>query len=504
MATPIEDENTQAIAENTQAIADLELALIHERSRAIAAESESVQYAADRVAYIEQKLLETTADLQAYIDLAASKAVRYLGQKPTVSDLPIVGNHNGDMWDVAENGHNYIWNGDSWDDCTGLVDTEGLVQRADFDAHLSDVTSAVSHVTSAERALWTSGFSLQLGSYESVPYGSGLEITNTGENARNAVFNFRIPVGKPFEYTDFTAEQLAALKGPQGDIGPAPRISIGTVSIGTDSTNASAEVVSGSIPGTYLLNLVLPPGPVGREFRYSDFTAEQLAALKGEKGDAVKDVQVGTVYTTSPSAGASVSVDPASSGSRVILNFRIPRGYSPYIYAQQTQTLAPGEPATVSVETQQDGDRSYCYLKFGIPAGDPGYIKLTTLASDSGVYQLLDDTCNLINLATDEDEISVRVPYEYRSSGRIAGAHEFTMVISAPTDWSPPNGILTIHWKKRSSSDVCVFHLFDNGALSTSDLIGGGYLVVHFVEMFDGHYMVSSKELSRAVVVEDI
>lgn len=58
------------------------------------------------------------------------------------------------------------------------------------------------------------------------------------------------PKGEPFKYSDFTAEQLALLKGPKGDKGE---------------------------PG--------PPGPKGEPFKYSDFTPEQLLALRGPKGD---------------------------------------------------------------------------------------------------------------------------------------------------------------------------------------------------------------------------
>ena len=49
------------------------------------------------------------------------------------------------------------------------------------------------------------------------------------------------PKGEPFKYSDFTQDQLNALKGPKGD--------------------------------------------KGEPFRYSDFTAEQLIALRGPKGD---------------------------------------------------------------------------------------------------------------------------------------------------------------------------------------------------------------------------
>ena len=56
------------------------------------------------------------------------------------------------------------------------------------------------------------------------------------------------PKGEPFKFSDFTQEQLNALKGPKGD--------------------------------------------KGEPFKYSDFTAEQLLALKGPKGDPGSGGQV--------------------------------------------------------------------------------------------------------------------------------------------------------------------------------------------------------------------
>nr|DAD63322.1 MAG TPA: nucleoid-associated protein [Caudoviricetes sp.] len=56
--------------------------------------------------------------------------------------------------------------------------------------------------------------------------------------------------GEPFKYSDFTPEQLNALKGPKGD------------------TGENGE-----------------QGPKGEPFKYTDFTEEQLAALKGERGE---------------------------------------------------------------------------------------------------------------------------------------------------------------------------------------------------------------------------
>lgn len=62
--------------------------------------------------------------------------------------------------------------------------------------------------------------------------------------------SLRGPKGEPFKYSDFTPEQVNALKGPKGD------------------TGENGE-----------------PGPKGEPFKYTDFTEEQLAALKGERGE---------------------------------------------------------------------------------------------------------------------------------------------------------------------------------------------------------------------------
>ena len=88
--------------------------------------------------------------------------------------------------------------------------------------------------------------------------------------------------GDPFTYSDFTPEQLAALKGVKGDKGDkgekgdsgakgdtgakgadgqTPNISIGTITTGAAGTNASASI-SGTTPNL-TLNLTIPKGDKG-------------------------------------------------------------------------------------------------------------------------------------------------------------------------------------------------------------------------------------------------
>lgn len=73
--------------------------------------------------------------------------------------------------------------------------------------------------------------------------------------------------GEPFKYTDFTAEQLAALKGPKGDRGEPFKY--------TDFTAAQLEALRG------------PQGPKGEPLRFDDLTESQKQQLKGPKGDSI-------------------------------------------------------------------------------------------------------------------------------------------------------------------------------------------------------------------------
>lgn len=123
--------------------------------------------------------------------------------------------------------------------------------------------------------------------------------------------------GDPFTYSDFTTEQLAALKGDTGEAG-APGITptigtngnwfLGTTDTGKPSRGAKGDTGASGSPGADGITPHIgdngnwyigsadtgkpsrgAKGDTGAAFTYSDFTAEQLAALKGEKGAAGKD-----------------------------------------------------------------------------------------------------------------------------------------------------------------------------------------------------------------------
>ena len=77
--------------------------------------------------------------------------------------------------------------------------------------------------------------------------------------------------GDPFTYSDFTEEQLTALKGADGEKGEK-----GDPFKFSDFTEEQLAALKGADG---------EKGDKGDSFKYEDFTEEQLAALKGEKGE---------------------------------------------------------------------------------------------------------------------------------------------------------------------------------------------------------------------------
>lgn len=186
------------------------------------------------------------------------------------------------------------------------------------------------------------------------------------------------PKGEPFKYSDFTAEQLALLKGPKGDKGePGPpgtgaNIDLSGYTTKTDADNLYLKKVDltsyltmlGDPKYAYKTELTSylrktdaetkyskkteldnyikkseinqytsasnvqltpeqleklrgPQGPKGEPFRYSDFTQEQLNALKGPKGDKGEPFRYSDFTAEQLLALRGPKGDPGSGGGQV-------------------------------------------------------------------------------------------------------------------------------------------------------------------------------------------
>ena len=189
------------------------------------------------------------------------------------------------------------------------------------------------------------------------------------------------PKGEPFKYSDFTAEQLALLKGPKGDKGeqgpPGPPGTGANVDLSGYTTKTDADslylkkvdlrnylTMLGDPKYAYKTELTSyllktdaetkyskkteldnyvkkseinqytsasnvqltpeqleklrgPQGPKGEPFRYSDFTQEQLNALKGPKGDKGEPFRYSDFTAEQLQALKGPKGDPGSGGGQV-------------------------------------------------------------------------------------------------------------------------------------------------------------------------------------------
>ena len=161
------------------------------------------------------------------------------------------------------------------------------------------------------------------------------------------------PKGEPFKYSDFTAEQLALLKGPKGDKGE---------------------------PG--------PPGPKGEPFKYSDFTPEQLLALRGPKGDPgsgggqvtsqpveIYEVVWGNAIASNPGADRGyLAFDPLTGWGYLHFDFKLK---TPSGNGNMVASLPPNAPVAVRlIERSVDINNNSIYVErnsriikgWGVPA----------------------------------------------------------------------------------------------------------------------------------------
>ena len=151
--------------------------------------------------------------------------------------------------------------------------------------------------------------------------------------------------GDPFVYSDFTPEQLAALRGPKGEIGvQGPK---GDPFVYSDFTPEQLAALRGPIGPKGEIG---ERGPKGDPFIYSDFTPEQLSALKGPKGD------IGEQGPRGEQGPIGNTGSPAGFGTPT---------------ASATQ-LEPNAEPTVTVEASGEDTSKIFNFVFGIPKGAKG------------------------------------------------------------------------------------------------------------------------------------
>lgn len=108
---------------------------------AVAPKLDTAVYEADKVTFALKTEIPDVSDFvrsgdvytKGEIDAKLVGAMMYKGAVETQAQLPQDAKV-GDMYDVTETGHNFAWNGESWDDLGGSIDLSGVLTKEEAEA----------------------------------------------------------------------------------------------------------------------------------------------------------------------------------------------------------------------------------------------------------------------------------------------------------------------------------------------------------------------------------
>lgn len=109
----------------------------------VSALSETVEEKADKATTLGGYGI-TDAYTKTEVDGKLSGAMHYKGQVDSYEDLPSSNNQTGDMYNVADDGHNYAWNGTSWDKMSGEIDLSAYATTEAMNSALNNKVDKVS------------------------------------------------------------------------------------------------------------------------------------------------------------------------------------------------------------------------------------------------------------------------------------------------------------------------------------------------------------------------
>lgn len=76
--------------------------------------------------------------LREELEHEAERAVQYKGSVASFEALPVEGQKVGDMWNVADSGANFIWDGEKWDDAAPMLG--GFALKVDVEKEIEEAT----------------------------------------------------------------------------------------------------------------------------------------------------------------------------------------------------------------------------------------------------------------------------------------------------------------------------------------------------------------------------
>lgn len=247
------------------------------------------------------------------------------------------------------------------------------------------------------------------------------------------------PKGEPFKYSDFTAEQLALLKGPKGDKGePGPpgtgaNVDLSGYTTKTDADNLYLKKVdlrsylarlcdpkyaykteldsylrrtdaenkyskkteldnyvkkseinqytsasNVQLTPEQLEKLRGPQGPKGEPFRYTDFTQDQLNALKGPKGDTGlpgKDGKAFTYADFTPNQLALLKGPKGDNGTQPEITFTLDENGDLFVDVAYSNLASNTGTTAVNIAETKVYDIVWGVAQAGAPGAGRGYLE---------------------------------------------------------------------------------------------------------------------------------
>ena len=222
--------------------------------------------------------------------------------------------------------------------------------------------------------------------------------------------------GDPFTYSDFTPEQLEALRGPQGIQGErGPQGPQGIQGIQGPQGEVGPQGPKGDT------------GPTGAPFTYDMFTQEQLAALKGPKGDTgpqgIQGIQ-GPVGPVGPAGPKGDKGDKGDNGELVNLG--------------HYDTITENSDGTYTITKQTGYINGTDFLNWGMNAVGNRYVTFEQIKVNNNIENIIGN-CDRVGSGSWWQSTFSQVTITYD------GNNDFLIILlpngTAENDSSPLNDI---------------------------------------------------------------
>ena len=321
--------------------------------------------------------------IKEYVDGLVAGVLHYKGTKATTAALPSSGNVTGDVWHVTQDGGEYAWDGNTWQELGTVTDLSGYMASADYpDLTAIEGISATSGLLKKTAAnTWTLDTSTYLTSFtETDPvYSASAAAGITSTDIAN--WN-----GKTSNVGTVTSIGLSNATNGGLSISGSPVTSSGSITVGHSNVLSSAQTTQAVYPIKIDKN-----GHIS-EYGSAVSIPTKVSDLTNDSGFITSYTETDPIFTASAAAGITssditnwnnkVSDDKTWNGIALQKTADQPSGniVIPYIISAEGQAkyiTATPNGATANILPKYDANG---YLKSTTPSANDNSTKVATTA----------------------------------------------------------------------------------------------------------------------------